>query len=313
MIKKSIFILFVILTSCNNIKNESIAEFHVIGNKICMFTSVTNGIANKQTTSVNLKNYIYIVDADNGKLLHQSFIGNNITYISNRDSLMLCKENNGYILYDIEKTSILKNYNIEYFEKQYNQNNIGVESIKNQKDILVVVMKDGKSFYFCPFLEKIISKPDPNYFKYISYSFHINAIEYTENGRSKDLYKFKRIDNNDLKSFLYKVNYNNAENTLISNVGFIEGVCIGYFPEDNLIFMKSFENTDRQKIIITALDMELKKKWELLQNQIEREQNTQYEIILDCEKFKTSYFFVFNNSLVKINNEGKVLWKNHYF
>ena len=294
---------------CNKSLNESIAGFEIIGNKVCLISNSKKIYQNSTYYRCN----IYIIDAENGSLLHNSFLGENITLVSHRDALVLFKEKSGFILFDIEKASIVKKYDIAYFEKFYNQNNIGINSIDIQKDILVVVMKDGTSFNFCPFLEKIIPKPDADYFRYINYTFHINAIEYTENGRSKELYKFKRIDNNDLKRFLYKVNYNNEENTLVSNVGFIEGECIGYFPEDNLIFMKSFENTDRQKIIITALDMDLKKKWEIVQNQIEIEQNTQYEIISECKKYKTYYFFAFNNTLVKINEEGKVLWKNKYF
>ncbi len=291
-----------------------ITHLSVCKNKLIFFDNRKRSTARYSTLGMLDLNRLYIVDMENGKRLYRGYLGIGMEWRKDKDNLMLLSNSKTYNVFDIDKTEIVRKIDKEYFIKNFIQCSAGIDNISYIKDFIIIKSKDGLIYYYEPFSDKIVAEPDPSHYLYKKYSCYYDKIIYIENGSEKEIFKFKSLIYGEKRTHLFRID-DAVEKKVYSDESFIEGSCIGFSPDNNLILILSYENTDKEKYIFTALNMNLITQWK-----INHETLAPDDFFSDKKPLVTDAVLNNNNIYIGIGGfvycietaSGKIKWKQRF-
>ncbi len=290
-------------------------NFTIIKNKICFIDNKKRAFTPYALQRSYDMYRLHIIDAETGERIYRSYIGLNVKWMKNNDNLIFFETKTGFDVFDIDKKEIIRNIDNDYLEKKFNELSAGVESKKYIKDFVIVDCKNGQRYYYEPFSDKIVNEPPQEYFNYKDYSFSESNISVITNGREKEVFRFKPNNKGESLKKLHFVDSTGKTSEQCSDESFIGGICTGFFPEKNIIIIKSYETTDEKKIIISALDNNLKTLWKI-------DHNSLYPVDFFAPKkpvvtkmvlYNGKLLFAISGFVYSVDSAtGKIIWKKRF-
>jgi hypothetical protein len=238
-------------------------DFTVVKNKICFIDNKKRAFTPYALQRSYDMYRLHIINAETGERIYRSYIGLNVKWLKNKENIILYETKTGFDVFDIDKKAVIRSIDNNYLEKKFNELSAGIASKKYIKDFIIIDCKNGRRYYYEPFSDKIVNEPTPDYFSYKDYSFSESNITLITNGREKEIFRFKPKNKGESLKKLYFVDSIGKTSEKYSDESFIGGICIGFFPERDIIIIKSYETTDRERIKISALDNNLKTLWKI--------------------------------------------------
>lgn len=239
----------------------SISSMKAVNGKICILDNKPYFITRRYVAGLPLfQNRILLIDPQNGKRICRVFAGYDVKWLKNSTSLLLFDSRGKFGVFDADTKKIARVIDPDYLIDKFSQFSCGVEEIEYIKDFVIVHLKDGHTAYYDPFTDVVVGKPDENHYKYEQWSCYGKKISFIKDGRENEIYCLKPAKAGE-KIELLKTMANEKGKQLVSSCSFIDGSCNSIFPEDNIILVTSYENTDCERCMITALDLDLKTLW----------------------------------------------------
>ena len=292
-----------------------ITHLSINNNKLCFLDNKKRST----TPYASLRNFdmyrLFVVDIENGKRLYRGYMGLNVKWLKDKDNLVLFSNSKTYDVFDIEKTEFVRKIDKQYLVNKFTQCSAGIESIDFIKDFMILKVKNGRNYYYEPFDDKIVEEPDSAHYLYKKFSCYYDKITYIENGRERDIYKFKPLKPGEKRTHLFQLFKGEHEPLICSEESFIEATCIGFFPENNLMVILSYETTDKVKYLITALDMNLKMVWKINHETLAASDffSAKQPLVTDAVLVKNNIYFGIGGFVYCIDRvNGRIKWKQRF-
>ena len=303
-----VLIILFSITSCTGSFGpvKKIADLKVVGNKICF---LDEKIVGKKKPVIASR--LYIVDAENGNQLKKEQIGNNGKLLISTGNKILIGNDNGYILYNVEKLAIEQDLSKESLEKNIPQFSDGIDEMKFLYNVLEISTKTGQVYRYDPFSGLVIAKADVKPLDLNFNTYYYNRIYNFNNGFEKELFLLKSENASSKSQVVQSVANQNDGSKMVSEDHFIEGSFVGLLDEVKLMLISSYTNTDRESQVLTCLDYDLNTKWRINKTDFGIDES---EInFLNFSKFNDNLILTAGRYLLNIElNAGKLKWKQTY-
>jgi hypothetical protein len=318
---RTVFMTLIILASCvpiffiSSSKNglvKLITEIKFINDKIIFL--------DLKTTSDDYSTYdnyrIHIVDKETGEKLNRTLLGEDVVWLDDRENLILFQEAEKYILFDVEKLAIVREINNEYLMLNFSEFSKGVESITANKNCLTILAKDGKSYVYDIYTNKInVPCSTENIISIDRYSFAYDKMYINENGYQYELFTFASKNPNDLLQHIESIPKNKDDEIIVSQDAFISGSYIAVFGDKNIFLVMSFETTDKADFLITALNFHLETVWKLDYLTLNPDDfySKNYSLTYDIIECGDNIIFGIGGFLYSVETKtGNIVWKNRF-
>ncbi|HWY36826.1 MAG TPA: hypothetical protein VNX68_19425 [Nitrosopumilaceae archaeon] len=261
---------------------------------------------------------IHVLNPETGEENIRFYAGTNAKLLDEQNNILLYKnDRDNFHLFDLTKNSPAQSYTKESLSAQFPELSSGIDKIQYENDdqpysgsILSITSKTGKNYFFNPFSSKLTDSvsiqkkdqlnsdpPDKYEIKLRNSENKVIEINLVNSPNSSVLWRLEAINNEQ------KQKDNESKE-------FINACFIAAYPDLGIILIKSFETTDENNFLITAISPDMKKLWQISQKQMEesdydsKHKNTA-SITFKSNLILNAYHFYFSLNA----QTGKVNWK----